>query len=185
MREIEVLVKCDNSKDEIIEKVKNFKFINEKRVIDTYYYDELRDALKPDNKLRLNECFRIRDKNGETYLTYKIDKFNGDIWLYSDEFETKVENKEQLENIIKKLGLKELIIIDNTKITYETDDYYIFVEDVKNLGIFLEVELKNDRDDDVEVLKDEIREFINSLNLKNVIESNEGKPEMMLKTINK
>lgn len=182
MREIEVLVKCSNSEEEIKNKLKKFNYISESRTIDTYYYDELRTNLKPKENLRLTECFRIREKNNKTYLTYKIDQFtNEDIWLYSDENETEVSNSCEIKKIISLLGLKELIKIDNTKTKYENEMYEIYFENVIDLGLFIEVELKNDTGDDVEVLKNKIREFISELDLSSVIELNEGKPEMMLK----
>ena len=182
MREIEVLVRCDDTKQQLIDKMQKYQYISESKVIDVYYYDEMRETLKPDHELKINECFRLRDKDGVTSLTYKVDKFDEKgMWIYSDEYETIIANKVEMQKIIIRLGLKELIQIDNTKIIYESDQYAIFIEDVKVLGLFLEVELKVDRDEDAEALKEEIRGFINSLNLTNVRESNEGKPEMMLK----
>lgn len=186
MREIEVLIRCDQNILELQEKLKGSKFKSKSRVIDTYYYDEKRKNLQPGDNLRLNECFRIREKSDSAYMTYKVDKFTeNDIWLYSDEFETKIEDAVMAKEIVNKLGLKQLIKIDNEKSVFENELYYIFVEDVVDLGVFVEVELKNDTDEDIELQKDRIREFINSLNLTNVVELNEGKPELMLKKMEK
>ena len=182
MREIEVLVRCKNSKQEILEKLNDAKFIKSERTIDTYYYDEKRDNLKPDEKDRIKECFRVREADNKSKITYKVDHFaEKDIWLYSDEIETKIENPKSIKMIIEKLGLKQLVVIDNDKSVFETEEYEIELEEVKNLGIFLEVELKNDTGEDVELLKNKIRTFIKNMKLTEVEELNEGKPELMIK----
>lgn len=186
MREIEVLGKCENSVDEIIERLKDYKYVSKVRTIDTYYYDDLRPNLKPKENLRLTECFRIREKNDKTYMTYKVDQFTeDDIWLYSDEDETEVVDAKVVKKIIEHLGLKELIKIDNIKIKYENEDYEMYIEYVQNLGVFFEVEAKKDTNEEIEVIKNRIRAFIKGLKLTNFIELNEGKPEMMLKKLSK
>lgn len=97
-------------------------------------------------------------KKGEYFVTYKVDNFDeSGKWIYSDEFETKIDSIEVMTTIISKLGLKELIKIDNLKHIYETEDYEIVYENVKDLGYFLEVEAYIDNDD---VDENEIRENI-------------------------
>lgn len=54
-----------------------------------------------------------------------------------------------LNEIIKKLGFKELLTIHNSKRTYKYGDYEIVFETVKNLGYFIEVEYCTNEDVDV------------------------------------
>ena len=68
--------------------------------------------------------------------------------------------------------------IDNNKEIYKTDKYEIALEDVKDLGIFLEVEYCTDDDVDVSKIKEEIQEFIDKLEINVSEELNMGKPEM-------
>ncbi len=182
MKEIEVLVEIDEKPDEIMKKMEKFEYIGNSETIDVYYYDPKRDNLKPNDKLEIYECFRLRTKNNENYITYKTDNFDADgKWLYSDEYETKVEDINVLKNIIKKLGYKELLTINNNKMTYNFGKYEIVFEMVKDLGCFLEVEYCTNDEVDVKKIKQEIRTFIKSLNLKVSKELNIGKPELMLK----
>ena len=179
MKEIEVEVTFDNSKEEVIKKLSKFEYIGEKEICDIYYYDPLRDNLKPESDLRLNETFRLRKTNNSFYITYKKQHFDGKLWVYSDEYETKVEKYDIVKSIISLLGLEPLIIVHNKRKIYKYEDYEIELEEVDGLGIFIEVERLSNDSDEMKV-KEEIREFIRSLKLKNVKELNIGKNQYLL-----
>ena len=179
MKEIEVEVTFDNSKEEVIKKLSKFDYIGEKEICDIYYYDPLRDNLKPESDLRLNETFRLRKTNNGFYITYKKQHFDGKLWVYSDEYETKVEKYDIVKSIISLLGLEPLIIVHNKRKIYKYEDYEIELEEVDGLGIFIEVERLSNDSDEMKV-KEEIREFIRSLKLKNVKELNIGKNQYLL-----
>lgn len=181
MKEIEILVEVYESENEALEKLKKYEFIGIKKTIDIYYYDPLRENLKPNENNQLNECFRLRKKAEEYFICYKIDKFDENKkWLYSDEYETNIGSFEEASNIIKRLGLKELLRIENEKHTYVFGDYEIVLEKVKDLGLFLEVEFCCENDCDISKIKFELQEIINNLNIKVSEELNMGKPEMIL-----
>lgn len=180
MTEIEVMVTFDNTKEDVLNVLSQFEYVGEKEIIDTYFIDPLRKNLEPESDLRLNETFRIRKYNDTCYLTYKKQHFKGKQWVYSDEYETKVEDYETIKLIVLLLGLEELITVHNKRTIYKSKDYEIVFEDVKNLGYFIEVEkLSSDDKDELEI-KEEIRSFIRSLKLKNVKELNIGKNQFLL-----
>lgn len=182
MKEIEILIEVKSSKEEALKALQGFRFEGIKKTLDIYFYDPLRTDLQANGEGRLNACFRLRQKDGKNTVAYKVDHFDGDIWSHSDEYETEINNFGTSIKIFEKLGLKELISIDNEKHTYMTDEYEIVLEDVKDLGIFMEVEkLSQVPDEKVSETKDEIRQFIQSLNIKLGQEQNAGKPELMLR----
>jgi len=183
MKEVEILVEVKNkSLNELKEILSKYKYLGQKQVVDEYYYDSLRKDLMPDDTGRLMKCLRIRTKGEKTLLTYKDDIFSGDTWIYSDEFETEVEDKHILEHILQSLGLKHLVTVNNTKDIYKTDIYEIVIEDVEDLGLFIEVECKNNIEDDaVESARIEIRKFISNLGIEVSGELNAGKPELILR----
>ncbi|MDQ6985354.1 MAG: class IV adenylate cyclase [Candidatus Dojkabacteria bacterium] len=185
MIELEILVKLNNIKvNEAKEVLLNFEQSKTSHIIDTYYFDPLRDKLSPDENLRLNNSFRVRTINDNlSKLTYKLDKFDEEgKWLYSDEIELKVSSSEDMKHILNHLGLEVLIIIDNSKTYFKHPEYEIVLEEVKNLGLFLEVELLNDISEDEAILKKkEIYKFIDSLGFKDFEEMDAGKPELILK----
>ncbi len=87
---------------------------------------------------------------------------------------------------MEQLGLKELVRIDNEKHTFTTPEYEIVFEDVRSLGYFLEVEkLKQVADDQVVIVKQNIRNFLAGLRLNLGTELNVGKPELMLAKMKK
>lgn len=185
MKEVEVLVQVvEEDSQKVFDKILNVaSFVSETKVLDQYYYDPLRKNLQPDENMAIYECFRIREKNNKVLLTYKIDRFdeNGK-WLYSDENETKVEDKEEIASIIKCLGLKPLVTVDMVKRYYETDVYTIAVEYVDKLGIFLEVESKKQFEDEQEIKneRNQIQTFIENLGFETTADLGIGKPELLL-----
>lgn len=180
MKEIEILYPLSNDIKDVFTKLDNFDYQGAKNTLDVYFVDEKREDLKPDNG-KIYKCFRLRNKSDQAFITYKNDHYNGDIWLYSDEHETKVESFDQAYKIVECLGLEELVRIDNTKHTFVTPDYEIVIEEVKDLGNFLEVELLvSDDVEDIEAEKQKIRDFVNALGLQIGQELNSGKPELML-----
>ncbi len=184
MKEIEVLVEVYDDILSIKNKFKKFDYKGLKNTIDEYYYDPKRDTLKPDKDNQLSHCLRVRSKNNEYSITYKDDVFDNGKWLYSNEYETKVESVAMIKEIFNKLGLVKFIEINNKKETYIYNNYEIVIEDVKDLGIFMEVEYCTNEDVDVKLIKKEIQNFIDSLELNVSEELNMGKPEMYMKKHN-
>lgn len=183
MKEVEILVKVFNRKSTVLKALKQFKFLGEKETIDDYYYDPLRKNLTPQKNKYPKEWFRIRKKNNKYFITYKKDIYEKSKWLYSNEEETEIKDHKIITKIIESLGLKKLVTIDNIKHTFKTSKYEIVFEEVKGLGLFLEVErLKVGNHENINIVKAEIQEFINSLNIKVSPELNLGKPELMLKS---
>ena len=184
MKEIEVLVEVYDDIEKVKSKLNKFNYIGLKKTIDEYYYDPKRELLKPDKNNQLSHCLRLRRKNNDYSITYKDDIFDNGKWLYSNEFETKVESIDMIREIFSKLGLIKFIEIDNEKETYTFEDYEIVIENVKDLGLFMEVEYCTNKDVDVQQIKDKIQAFIDNLEINVSEELNMGKPEMYMKKHN-
>ncbi|MGV8086703.1 MAG: class IV adenylate cyclase [Candidatus Woesearchaeota archaeon] len=176
MKEIEILIKVNEEKETITNILKKYKFIGLKKTLDIYYYHEYNNNLNPKSGMPV-EWFRLRNKNKEYSICYKKDTFQGKKWLYSDEYETKVADVNNAKKIIEKLGYKELIRVDVIKNIYEDKNYEIVLEEVKKLGLFLEIESK--KSGNVKKIRKNILKLIKSFNIK-YEEMNKGKPEMLL-----
>ena len=180
MKEIEVEVAFDNTKEEVMKVLSKYEFIGEKEITDIYYYDPERDNLKPEGDLRLSETFRLRKKDNKCLITYKKQHFEGKLWIYSDEYETEVKDYETVKIIISMLGLVPLITVHNKRRIYKYKDFEIELEDVEGLGCFIEVEKLSNSEKDEMLIKEEVRDFIRSLKLKNTRELNIGKNQYLL-----
>ncbi len=185
MREIEILVKVNDEKGKVLSILEQFEKVGEKSVTDIYFYDPKRQDLQRNEDGGLERAFRIRNKNGQATMTYKIDYFDDDKqWIYSDEFETSIGDFDTTLKIIKLLGLEVLVTIENTKHTFITNKYEIVLEDVKDLGLYMEVEYLDANDKrDASLIKKEIWDFLTSLGINISEESNLGKPELMLRKL--
>jgi predicted adenylyl cyclase CyaB len=182
-KEVEILVEVLDSKKEAIKKLSGLKFLGNKKTLDVYFFDPKRQDLKPDKNGQLKNCLRVRTKDGKASVAYKVDHFDKKgIWLYSDEYESDVSDFLKIEEIFSKLGFKELVRIENIKSTFVNENYEIVLEDVKNLGIFMEVERHDVHDkEDIVKVKEEIWNWIKNLNIKVSLELTMGKPELMLR----
>lgn len=180
MKEIEVLIDFSDNLDKVLKILSNYQYVGCKELVDIYYVDKLRNNLKPEDDLRIKELFRIRKSGNGCYLTYKKNHFDGKRWLYSDEYETFCENFDVACKIVSMLGLEELIVVKNKRRTYKSGEYEIVLDDIKDYGLFIEVEKLTSSDVDVKKVKEEIRKFIKTLNLSDVHEFNVGKNQIML-----
>ncbi len=190
MKEIEILFKLNSKVKDTVEILKKHGavFEVESETVDTYFTRDDLKSLQPDENNRLRNCLRLRKKGEKQYITYKQDHFdNNDVWLYSDEFETTIGDTNTLENILKILGFKELIIIDNIKTIFKTEKYEIAIESVKGLGDFIEIEYHGTDNikshEAIEFVKQDMRQYIKSLGIDVDDELNAGKPELMLNKI--
>lgn len=186
MREIEVLAYLNDDLEKAKEALRTFEYKGSKQTIDTYYFDEKRPELKLNATGKLMQCCRLREKGGKYYVTYKIDNYDGDIWVYSDEYETEVTNLDEMKKIFECLGLKKLVVVDNNKHIYKTPQYEVVLEEVKDLGNFIEIEaLYDDKKLTTQTIKDGIYKFMSELVLNVGEELNSGKPELLLNKNNK
>lgn len=179
MREIEILVKVLESKKSALKKLSRFKKDHVARVVDKYYYHPANKNMMRSKNLGITEYFRIRRKDTKSFITYKKDKFKGKRWLYADEYELEISDPKNMEMILKMLKMKSLVTIDNIRTFYYYKNYEIVLEDVKGLGLFLEIERLNANKERPERIREEIFKLIEDIGMKVSPEMKAGKPELM------
>lgn len=183
MKEVEILIEVKSTKEAALMALSRFESKGSEEVLDVYFVNSSRPELQPDLSGRLFNSYRLRKKGCKASMAYKVDHFlpSGE-WSHSDEYETGVEDFDAVMEINKKLGFEELIRVDNIKHKFLTEDYEIVLEEVKDLGLFLEVEkLSEVSDNQVTQTKEEIRSFLKTLNIEFGEEQNAGKPELLLR----
>jgi adenylate cyclase, class 2 len=104
-------------------------------------------------------ALRIREQNGEYLFTYKKPDTNH---LDKIEFETKIADPEAMANIFEALGFREIARINKTRQKAKYQDYEICVDEIENLGSYVEVE-KMVQDGDANAIQTELFSFLGSL----------------------
>lgn len=117
------------------------------------------------NKKEYKEVLRIRNENNKYILGYK--KENKDKSY--EEYESIIDNPLNIERILIALGLKKMGLIEKKRIKILYKEKYEFAFDnVKNIGLFLEIEVKRFDEDnlnEINKLIELLHEFNLDLNL--------------------
>jgi|Deesub1362A_J573_1020465.scaffolds.fasta_scaffold00105_25 adenylate cyclase class 2 len=134
MIEVEVKVKLDNptiTQKRIREL--GFKFFKKERQTDYYYSHPNRDFSQTD------EALRVREVNGNFRLTYKGPKLDK-VTKTREEIEISISDAKKMGTILNRLGFKEVGCVKKERITYRSEKFNIFLDDVEGLGKFIEIE---------------------------------------------
>lgn len=109
---------------------------------DTYFVPPHRNFLE--NKYPY-EWLRLRETNKGASLDYKhFYPENTEKTDYCDEFQSEVNNVNAIRKIFKSLDFKESVIVEKSRTIWEFKEVEIAVDNVKELGFFIELEAKND-----------------------------------------
>ncbi len=158
--EIKIKVSLDKFTSLDLFMQKNARFLNSSKQIDTYYQPTYRKFLKDDKNI--NEWLRIGIRGNKKILNYK-NWYNN---MYCDEYEVEIDNEENLSKIFNILGLEEIATVDKTRTTYfYLDKYEVALDYVKDLGYFIEIEVKK-------YDEDAVNEYYNLLKLAQKLELN-------------
>jgi len=138
--EVEIQVQIEDTKKLLLFLKKNGQFLGEKHQIDKYFTPAHRDftSVRP-----VNEWLRLRNSSGKFSINYKNWHRETDGRShYCDEYESTIENLDQLENIFQALNAKPLITVDKLRKIWLYKDFEIAIDSVKGLGDFVEIEYK-------------------------------------------
>jgi adenylate cyclase class 2 len=110
------------------------------RQVDTYFNHPDRNflAARP-----ITEWLRIRDTGHGAVLNYKHWHHTKEKRTIScDEYETNIENAAAARRLLEALGFNVLIVVDKTRKTWHYKDVEVAIDDVKELGTYVELEAK-------------------------------------------
>lgn len=114
---------------------KEAKFIRENCQNDTYYQPIHKPFL---NDVKIKEWLRIGKRGNKKIINYKN-------WYddYCDEYEVEIDDDDNLRKIFKALGLESIAVVDKVrKIYLYLNKYEVALDEVKDLGYFVEIEVK-------------------------------------------
>ena len=177
--EIEIQVNIENTKPLIDFLEKNAEFKKETRQIDEYFSPAHRNfiGVRP-----VKEWLRLRDSSGKYSINYKNWYFDEDGKShYCDEYETKVEDIDQIKKILDVLNFKSIVKVDKKRRIWIYKDYEIAVDSVKGLGDFVEIEyIGKEEEVDPKKITEEMIDFLKNLGCGKIKRNYVGYPFQLL-----
>lgn len=176
--EIEIQVNIENNKSLLAFLEKNADFKSEKHQIDRYFSPTHRSftEVRP-----IREWLRLRDSGGKYFITYKNWHYDeSDKSHYCDEYETKIENLDQLKKILDVLDFKFVVEVDKLRKTWTYKDYEVAVDSVKSLGDFVEIEYIGKEEVDPKKITEEMINFLKSIGCGKIKRNYVGYPFQLL-----
>lgn len=160
--EIEIQVNIENSKPLIEFLEKNADFKSENRQIDEYFSPAHRNftEVRP-----VKEWLRLRDSGGKHFINYKNWHYDGSGKShYCDEYETKIEDLNQLKKILDVLNFKPIVKVDKLRKIWIYKDYEVAIDSVKGLTDFVEIEyIGKDEKVDPKKITEEMINFLKDI----------------------
>jgi len=177
--EIEIQVNIENSKPLIVFLEKNAEFKTEKHQIDEYFSPVHRNFIEV---RPVKEWLRLRNSNGKFSINYKSWHFDKkEKSHHCDEYETKIEDLNQLRKILNVLNFKSIIKVDKLRKTWIYKNYEIDVDSVKGLGDFVEIEyIGKEEKIDPKKITEEMVNFLKSLGCGKIKRNYVGYPFQLL-----
>jgi len=162
MRILEVEIKAPNDDikkyEELLKKKFNGKMEKIKTQEDIYFSHPVRDFKKTD------EALRIRIEKNKAILTYKGPKIDK-VSKTREEIEVEFKDPEKMSRLLEHLGFRKIAEIRKLRRIYRVGEMKIVLDEVSELGTFLEVEIVVEEDKYKETLE-KIFEFIEKIGIK-------------------
>ena len=178
--EIQVIIKNPEKVEKRLNEVGNF--IKSRKQVDKYFVPPYRDFFAKDMP---DEYLRVRHEEDKNHLNYSFLHFGEDGWLRNtDEYETLIDKPEVVEEIFKKIGLIPMVTVKKIRKYFDCGDFEVTLDQIENLGDFMEVEAKNDFGG-VDKTRKACSDFLNSLKIEYEIQKDMGYPRMLYKKLNK
>ena len=188
MREIEITVKVFDS----VEKTKDILARQGLKIVDTYSTKDI--YLSQDTNLSqsiesvLNKSVILRQIVTPSKVIKKIvhknKVYDGDTLLYEDKINLKCEDLENAKLLFEALDFKELVIVQYDSFVYQKGGLELSFQNVKDLGLLLEIESdkkKLESEEDVMQEKRRLYNLAKSLSLNIGDELNIKKAKALIK----
>ena len=177
--EIEIKVKIENNKALLGFLEENAAFQKEQHQVDEYFSpsDHSFIEVRP-----IKEWLRLRDSGGKYSINYKNWHYDDDgKSQFCDEYETEVEDAEQLKKILSALNFKSIVFVDKVRRTWINKDYEIALDSVKGLGEFVEIEyIGDDNVQDPKKITEEMVNFLKDIGCGRIERNYVGYPSQLL-----
>jgi adenylate cyclase class 2 len=175
--EIEIQTRVENVEPLLLLLEKEGEFAFDDHQKDEYYTPAHRDffSFKP-----VDEWLRIRE-SGKNSITYKNWHHGKDGKSnHCDEYETVVEDADQIRKIFGALNIKPKIVVDKYRRSWNHGKYEVSIDEIVGLGSFVEVEYKADGKVDPDVVAKEMVKYLKDAGVGKVEINYVGYPFLLL-----
>ena len=153
---------CINN-DELLNEIEanKLKLVSKGKEIDEYFTDINSEYI------RNRTCLRIRKTDDKCEVTFKgkSNDFNNSFCKLESNYEIDEEKYEDIVNLFSNLGYYSYVIVNKSRYTYEIKEdkycYSVMVDNIEDVGDFVEFELVCEEDDyDETELRNKLNSFI-------------------------
>jgi len=180
-REIEIKIPLsEETFPKIKERLKkNSRFVKNLPQVDEYFTPMHRNFVEPEYPY---EWLSIRRRGDKVILNYKhYYPENTEVTTHCDEFETQIQDVNQLDKIFSTLNFRKLVTVEKEREVYiYNNEFEIALDVVKELGYFVEIEAIKDFGS-VEVTREKLFEFAKSLGIDISKIDKRGYPFLLMK----
>jgi len=180
-REIEIKIPLsEETFPKIKERLKkNSRFVKNLPQVDEYFTPMHRNFVEPEYPY---EWLSIRRRGDKVILNYKhYYPENTEVTTHCDEFETQIQDVNQLDKIFSTLNFRKLVTVEKEREVYiYNNELEIALDVVKELGYFVEIEAIKDFGS-VEVTREKLFEFAKSLGIDISKIDKRGYPFLLMK----
>lgn len=153
------------------------KFVGEDYQKDQYFTPPHRNFL---SVRPTEEWLRLRE-SGQAAITYKKWHYDADgKSQYCDEYETTVQNVDQMHKIFAALDIKSIATVEKTRKKWLYKDYEIALDHVTDLGDFVEIEYKAVAKEDPKIITNKMIEFLKQIGCGKIERNFVGYPFQLL-----
>ncbi|HEC64419.1 MAG TPA: class IV adenylate cyclase [bacterium] len=163
---------------------KNSKFVG-KENHEEYYFDHKEAPLTflgEDNIRDAADYLRIRKGKGGKYSIclkkWHKHPVRTEEYTHCDEYEFEVSDGAIAKELLINIGYSDLTEVIKKRLKYKYKKFEIVIDDVKNLGKFIEIELK-DKFDDTDVAYERIWDLLRQIGIKEITEMSRGYVSML------
>lgn len=144
--DIEIEIKIKLTKEKFNEMKRYFedngKFIKNVEQKDAYFINKFEDFTKEKYPYK---WLSIRERGDKKILNYKhFYPEKEEVHTYCDEYEVNIDNTDKLNKIFQELNIYSFALIHKFRsiYMYKNDKYEVSLDEVENLGYFIEIEVK-------------------------------------------
>lgn len=163
MIEVEIKI-CINNMEDLNQELEYTGFLKGKLVKETdWYFDDMKGAFRQSDKaLRIRQCENLTLNESISYITYKGPKLDN-ISMTRKELEIQIDDARTGIEILQNLGFLPVFPVVKLRQYFHKDNMTACLDQVENLGDFLELEIIVENEDEREEALNRIFLFLEKL----------------------